>query len=301
MGPPRVSFIISVRNAAEYLAAQLESLRRQTFQDFEVVLFDDGSTDHTVALAEAWAKKFDGPTFRIEQRAAGNYVDRFNEAIAVARGELLARADGDDITLPTRLERQVAFLDANPEVVAVGSTMLEVDPYDVPLGETDHATDHDEIERRLLLGSGWSMPHPVVTMRRSACEQVGLYRPEMKAAEDLDLFLRLAMVGKLANLPEPLVRYRRHLKSVNSTHVEQQKRAIRQSVDEALVARGRQPGAALEERSEQAPADKLENWVWNALRHHRPDAAKKHAWHRLKLRPTDKLSWKLLACAVRGK
>ncbi|MEM6313862.1 MAG: glycosyltransferase [Planctomycetota bacterium] len=297
MPSPRVSFVMCVRNAAAHLREQLDSIFTQTFTDFEVILFDDGSTDGTRAIVESYRDE----RLRFEPRAAGNYVERLNEALGLAQGEYIARVDGDDITEPTRLAEQVAFLDANPAVAAVGSVMQEVDPHGVPLGLTDHATEHAEIERRLLTGSGWAMPQPVATVRRSAAEAVGGYRPEMQWAEDLDFFLRVATVGNLANLPMPLVRYRRHLKSNNSTKMDEQNRLKKIILADARQARGL-PDDYLPEtpRTEAPPEKRLELWTWNALRHSRPDVARKHAWQRLKMRPADPTSWKLIACAVRG-
>ncbi|MEM8873437.1 MAG: glycosyltransferase family A protein [Planctomycetota bacterium] len=297
MSTPRVSFVMCVRNAARHLREQLDSMFAQTFGDFEVVLFDDGSTDATRKITASYTD----PRLRFEPRPAGNYVERLNQALQLARGEYIARVDGDDITDPNRLAAQVAFLDDHPGIVAVGSVMMEVDPYGVPLGLTDHATGHAKIEKRLLRGSGWAMPQPVTTLRKTAADAIGGYRPEMKWAEDLDFFLRLATIGDLANLPTPLVKYRRHLASNNSTKMDEQNRLKRIILADARRDRGMPTDDfELEPRTDPPAEKRLENWTWNALRNGRPDAARKHAWNRLKMRPAELLSWKLLACAVRG-
>lgn len=298
MSSPRVSFVMSVRNGAPLLKPQLESLTAQTFRDWELILIDDGSTDATPQVA----RNHRDDRVRYERREPGNLVDRFNEGIALARGELIARVDGDDVTMPTRLEEQVAFLDANPQVVAVGSRMLEIDPYGVPLGETDHAPDHEEIERRLLRGSGWSLPHPVATYRKTHANQIGGYRRETRWVEDLDFFLRLARVGRLANLQKILVQYRRHLGSVNSQQSQKQLELQKMVLADARRERGLPESGEVAEPRTEAPVEKrLSNWMWNALRHGRRDAARKHAWQHLRLHPTSGQSWKLLACALRGR
>src|SRR5207248_1383335 len=160
------------------------------------------------------------------------------EGLALARGEFLARIDSDDVAAPTRFEKQVQYLREHPECVAVGSRLQMIDPYGSPLDVSDHKLTHDEIERELLAGSGWALSQPAMMMRREAVMRLGGYRKQYECSEDLDLSLRLAEVGKLANLPEPLTKWRRHLGSVNHTRHAQQDRNADAIIRETLARRG---------------------------------------------------------------
>src|SRR5207249_680660 len=152
--------------------------------------------------------------------------------------EFVARMDSDDISMPDRFEKQIAYLRAYPEYVAVGSRVVLIDPYGSGVEKPAHKTTHEEIEAELLNGVGWAIVHPTVMMHRDALIRVGGYREDLMVSEDLDLFLRLAEVGKLGNLPDVLLQYRQHLQSVNYTRYEQQKAVKRQIVADAYKRRG---------------------------------------------------------------
>ena len=301
--PPRVSVLLSVYNGARYIEESLRSVLDQTFTDFEVLLYDDGSTDETPDILRRYAERDSRIDLRL--RPHGNFVDHFNDGIRTARGLYVARADGDDLNEPTRFAEQVKFLDEHPKVVAVGSRVREIDPMGVELGvtgERDQPLEHAEIERNLLAGNGWAMSHPAATMRTAALRQIGGYNRDYVFAEDTDLFLRLAEIGELANLPEPLVRYRRHAKSVSSQNFEEQRRRFGRIIAEAHRRRGlpmKQEPAFFKTRP-QPPEKLLELWGWNALRKKRADVARQHAGDRLRLRPLSWKSWKLWFCAARG-
>jgi glycosyltransferase involved in cell wall biosynthesis len=278
----------------------VRSLSEQTFGDFEALIYDDGSTDGTLQVLQQLAD--DDPRLRVFSRAHAGYMGLLAEGLSTARGELIARMDGDDISHPTRFERQVAHLDAHPECVAVGCRVRLIDPLDVPLGDSNHATDHASIEKTLLNGSGWGLVHPAVMMRKCAVQQVGGYRDEYEYCEDMDLFLRLAEVGRLANLPDVLLDYRQHLTSVNATKSKRQHEITPRIVEEALRRRGQHLPANWRPDlpRPRAPHDLAREWGWAALKQGRVREARTHARWVLRRTPFSYNAWRLMACALRG-
>jgi hypothetical protein len=139
-------------------------------------------------------------------------------------------------------------------------------------------------------------------MRRSALDRVGGYRAEFNIVEDLDLFLRLAEVGRLANLPDRLLRYRQHLKSVVKRHFDKQI-SMREKVIRLAYERRGMPAPeplGLCERVLFAPDEQTRRWGWHALKHKNVAAARAHAKHLIKLRPLMPEAWKLFYCSLRG-
>lgn len=206
MTAPRVSVILPVFDGARFLSQALDAILGQTFADFEVIAVDDGSTDTTPAiLAEAAARD---PRVRVERLARSGHTRATRRAIELARGELLAHCDHDDVWLPTRLARGVSYLDAHLDVAVVGTGAIVVDAEDRPLGVITHPCDPDEMARRLPVAN--AICHSSVLTRAAALRVVGGHRDAFRHASDYDLWLRMSERFRLANLPDPLVRYRVH-------------------------------------------------------------------------------------------
>jgi len=233
---PAISVVLPVYNGARYLRQAVGSILEQTFRDFELICVNDGSTDHSQELLEALAKKDD--RIRIVSRPNSGIVGALNDGIAVARGKYIARMDADDVSMPTRFEKQIAFLRAYPAIVAVGCHVLRIDPEDRPIGPEEFPTDHVTILRRLRMGEGGKIPHPGVMIRKDALEKIGGYRQKYQWVEDLDLYLRLGEVGELANLPEVLLYYRFQFESVNMTQQGQQAAIILECLQETAGRTG---------------------------------------------------------------
>jgi GT2 family glycosyltransferase len=233
---PLVSVVIPAYNAQRYLEAAVQSVLAQTFEDFECIVIDDGSSDRTPSILRDFAVA-DGRVRPIRISHAG-IVQALNVGVRAARGRLIARMDADDLCYPDRFERQLKFLEEHPNCIAVGSAVMLVDPYNSTLWKIDVATDHAAIDADLLTGNGWALFHPTAILSRQAILDVGGYRAEYQWAEDLDLFLRLAEVGQLANLPDALLRYRQHFASVNRTKLEAQQLRSERVVLEAYHRRG---------------------------------------------------------------
>ena len=202
MKSPRVSVAMPVYNSEKYVAKAVASILAQTFEDFEFLIVDDGSTDASRAILQEYAAR--DRRIKLTSRPNTGYLVALNEMLRRARGEYIARMDADDVALPERFERQIQYLDDHPECVLLGSRVIIIDPDGDPLREMGDALTHEEIDNALMNAMGQLVYHPSVMFRRQVVLDLGGYRPEYYLTEDLDLFLRLAEVGRVANLAEPL-------------------------------------------------------------------------------------------------
>ena len=207
---PRVSVLVPAFNAERFLAEALDSLTSQTFTDIEIIVVNDGSTDTSGELAERHAAADD--RIRVFHQDNAGVCAALNKAASMARGDLIARLDADDISSPDRLEKQVAFMDANPAVVCCGSAMRYIDERGAELRRRTFALTNAEIQGRIIDRGCYA--HSAVIYRRAAFESVGGYRSPFDSVEDLDLFLRLSETGEMANLPDHLCAYRLHASQV---------------------------------------------------------------------------------------
>jgi hypothetical protein len=202
------------RNAEPFVAEAVESILLQTFDDFELVVLDDASTDATRTILEQYT---DDRRVRIVDGPGAGLTPALNAVCTAARGELLARMDADDIALPRRLEHQVARLD-DPELAAVGGAVELLDSRGVVVGIARYPIEPEAVAATLMTYN--CLPHGAVTMRRSAFEACGGYR--LPYAEDYDLWLRMAERWQLANLTQSVVRLRSHGARFSLRHVETQ-------------------------------------------------------------------------------
>ena len=217
MTSPRITVALSVYKNAEYLAEALDSILAQTFADFELVIVDDGSTDQSSAIIDRYTAN--DPRIRVIRQGNQGLVASLNHIIAVARAPYIARMDGDDIALPERFARQVAFLDAHPDHGVIGTQIWTIDAQGHRRSEppVDHPLSADVIAAALPTAS--PLCHPSVMMRRDVLKAAGGYRPAYRHCEDYDLWLRLAEQTRIANLPERLHLYRYSPSQVSHRHV----------------------------------------------------------------------------------
>jgi hypothetical protein len=192
-----------VYNAAAYVGNAVRSVLAQAFTDFELLVIDDGSADASAEVVQS----FSDPRIRFvrNERNLG-LTPTLNRGLSLARGELVARQDADDISEPDRLARQVAFLDAHADIALVGSWYRKID-----------ADGRITAERRLPVRDAelrWAMlsycpiVHSTATFRRYAVMALGGYDERFAYAQDFDLWSRVARHHRMANVPESLVRYR---------------------------------------------------------------------------------------------
>ncbi len=298
---PAISVLLPVFNARRYLAAAVQSILVQTFSRFELIAVDDGSTDGSLEVLRAFARH--DPRVRLISRPNTGIVGALNDAIAAATAPYLARMDADDIAFPERLGRQLAHLERTPATVLLGSAVIAIDPAGRRVRRVPRPPEHDQITAALLRGQGGALIHPAVIMRADACRQIGAYRPAAQFTEDLDLFLRLAEVGRVANLPEPLLYYRVHPASVNFTRLEN-KRAVKEWILRDAHARRRLPwDPTLMDRIDESWRDYARlhrEWAISSLEFGGMITPLKHALLACRARPGERQSWRTLSYVVRA-
>ncbi len=232
-----------VRNGARWLGEAVESVVAQTLPDWELIAVDDGSTDDTPRILAEWERR-DRRIRAVRQDALG-LVAALNRGLADAHAPLLARLDADDRALPQRLERQLRHLDAHPDIGLLGSWAQEIDERGARRGDLKPATEPEALARILMQGNPFV--HSSVMFRTDVVRRLGGFRPAFRAAEDYDLWLRIAETAKLANLPEPLVEYRWHSGNVTSRNAIRQAFSVRLAQRSAQMRRdtGRDPADGL--------------------------------------------------------
>ncbi len=295
---PTVSVLMPVYNGGRYLRPAVASVLAQTFADFELLAMDDGSSDDSAAVLNGYASA--DPRVRVVSRPNRGLVHTLNEGLALARGRYVARMDADDVCRPDRLAKQVAYLDAHPDCVLVGSRVLVTDPDGLPIRHMADERTHEAIDHAHL-NRGWPVVHPAVTMRLDAVKRVGLYRDPYNTLEDTDLFLRLAEVGRLTNLPDVLLEYRQHFGSVTHTRAARQHELRQALYDETHARRGEPVGPRLPPPPPPRPrSEEHRGWAWSALKDGHVKTARKHAVATVRRAPLTGSSWRVLACALRG-
>lgn len=210
---PCVSVLMSCYNAERWLRESVDSVLNQSFRDFELLLIDDGSTDATWALIEEY-RSIDSRVVGVRKENTG-LADSLNKGIQMAKGTWIARLDADDLCEPTRLAEQVRFLKENPDVVLLGTAFVEIDetgsPYQIHVYPNDH--------RRLLAcleRSRRFFPHSSAMYRTDLAREIGGYNGRIHRAEDVRLWLEFAMRGRIAALPAPLLRIRKHPNQISN-------------------------------------------------------------------------------------
>lgn len=211
-----VDVIIPAFNAAKYLPAALESVGSQTFEDWQIVLVDDGSTDNTAAVVAPFLARF-GPKLKyIRQENHGMSAAR-NTAIRASTSELIALLDADDVWLPNRLADSLQAFAARPAAGIAYGLITYMDQAGRPLGTFEGNVGHVEgriapyIYMRIV-----ELPCVTVTIRRACIEEVGLFDETMRSTEDRDLWLRIALRHEVAFIPKVLAYYRTSPGSVST-------------------------------------------------------------------------------------
>uniref|UniRef100_UPI0030CB1C0C glycosyltransferase n=1 Tax=Novosphingobium sp. ZN18A2 TaxID=3079861 RepID=UPI0030CB1C0C len=224
MRAPALSVAMSVYNGERFLAEAIESVLAQTFGDFEFLILDDGSRDGTRDIVAAYAAR--DPRIRPIVRENRGLIASLNQLLAEARAPLVARMDADDVCLRRRFERQVQFLGEHPDYGVLGSWTLEIDGDGNEWSDGGTPPSALPVTHEAFLasidGQGPLLCHSAVMYRRDAVLAVGGYHAAFRHCEDLDLWLRLSSLTRIANLPEYLLRYRRYDEQVSNRHATEQ-------------------------------------------------------------------------------
>ena len=235
MSSPLISVVLPVYNGEPYLAAAVESILRQDYERLEIVAIDDGSNDLSLDILERY-RKIDNRV-RIVSRENRGLIATLNEGIALAKGDLIARMDADDISYPTRFSRQVALFEQQPRLAISGT---EVDRL---LGSRVVRSTPNPIYRSgdwhiLSLFFTIFLHSTVMYNRKVIPEDMLVYDASYIHAEDFDLFRRIAREFPAAMIDESLVAYRIHSDSVTSKHRRQMRRTHLKIVAENLERQG---------------------------------------------------------------
>jgi glycosyltransferase involved in cell wall biosynthesis len=207
-----VSVLLPVRDGERYLREALDSLLGEA-GDFEVVVVDDGSTDATPKILRSYADE----RLRVVGQGRKGLVAALNRGVEETRGATIVRMDADDVSLPSRLERQQAVIDADERIGLVGCGIETIDGEGRATGSWLLPEDDAGLRRRLLLRNPFA--HGSVAIRRAALEAAGGYSGDYGANEDYDLWRRIAREWCLAAVPEVLYRYREHPDAVTKSDV----------------------------------------------------------------------------------
>ena len=202
---PIASFLVRVYNGEAYLAEAIESALGQTEKNIEVVVVDDGSTDSSRAILRRFALQDE--RVRVFEEEHKGLVYPLNLGLQVARAKYVCILDADDIAMPDRVEKQVAFLDAHEDYVLVGGQVILIGRTGEQIGERDLPISHTQAEAALR--SSCCFTHSAVMFRRAEVISAGGYDPMFTTgAEDYDLYVRLATTFRIGNLPDVVCRYR---------------------------------------------------------------------------------------------
>ncbi len=209
----QVDVVMPVYNGGEFLSQAIQSVLVQSHRDFRLILIDDGSTDDSLSIATGYSQR--DKRICLITRPNKGLVDTLNEGVGLCENHYIFRMDADDICLPDRFSRQLAFMEQNPSVAVVGSQFWIVDREGNELGHSSYPTDPVDIEKKLICGS--VLAHPATCIRRETLLKTDGYRKAYSHAEDYDLWLRISEFGHLRNIDTCLLKYRTHGENISST------------------------------------------------------------------------------------
>lgn len=210
-----ISIALPAYNAGDYIGECLDNLLAQTYPNFEIILIDDCSTDHTAQVVAGY-KDSRIRYFKNEKNLG--IVHTLNKAYGLCKGEYIARMDADDTCKPDRLEKQLAILEANPEI---GMVACDLQMFGARSGIIHYSTDPEQIRCRLLFSL--QLGHNAWLFRRELLDIHHLaYREEYRYAEDWDFIVRASRITKFSNVPQPLTGYRMFPQQSSQLHRKEQ-------------------------------------------------------------------------------
>lgn len=202
----KVSVIMSSFDSAKFLKKAIESILLQSYSNFELILIDDASTDDSKEILRTYAET-DSRIIPIFNKENLGLTRNLNIAISLSQSEYIARMDADDIALPTRLEKQVNFLDSHVHIDLVGSAAIDIDENGEKIQLRKSPQTHNEIIK--LLPKANPMTHSTVMFRKEKFEKIGFYNEAYRTTQDYEMWFRAAGYGlKFHNLQDVLLYYR---------------------------------------------------------------------------------------------
>lgn len=223
---PLISVLLPVYNAERFLADAIESILNQSFRNFELIIIDDGSSDNSPKII----KQFSDERMIVITQENQGLAASLNKGLEIARGKYIARQDNDDISLPERFEKQVAFLEKNESYALLGTAAIIVDENNQEGGRFhQHPETSPELKYFLLFDNPFV--HSSVMFRRSVLSKTGPYYKGTQFFEDYHLWSSIAQVANISNLPQALLRYREVSGGMSKTTVDYRLRVKNQAFE----------------------------------------------------------------------
>jgi len=237
----RASVVIPAYNAERFLPQAIESVLAQSWQNFELIVIDDGSKDSTLAIAQGYAAR--DPRVKAFTQPNRGFAETLHRGFELSASDWVFRMDADDRMHPNRLERQLAFLAEHPELDVASSLVFHIDENNRIIGkDNSRLVTYEAIQQRVVANELIGFCHPAAVVRKSAVMAVGGYRKQFWPAEDIDLWNRLAENGyKMLVQPEYLLDYRMHGTSASISGARTARQKVRWIKDCMLRRRAGQP------------------------------------------------------------
>jgi len=217
---PKISVVMGIYNDEEYLSDAILSILNQTFIDFEFIIIDDASTDSSAEIL----KKFANEDKRIQlytNKINKGLTKNLNYGLSIARGDFIARMDGDDIALPSRFEKQIKALLENEDTILCGTWTTNIDAKNKEISKSQTPLDSYEFLWSSLFRA--TIAHPTVMMNNSLLTEHHLtYNEDLRTAQDFDFWSQLQAHGDVVVIPEYLLKYRTHDNNVSYQRKEEQ-------------------------------------------------------------------------------
>jgi glycosyltransferase involved in cell wall biosynthesis len=214
MAQPLVSITMPAHNAQAFIAEAVEGILHQTYPDFELIIVDDCSSDDTFAIASSYAKK--EPRITVVRNATNLKTAKTrNVATSKVKGKYILIMDADDWSYPDRISKQVAFMEAHPEVVQCGGAVEICNDKLAKISVRKYPQTDEEIRKHLFRFNPFA--NPATMIRAETARQVGFYNENLPVTQDYDLTFRLGRFGKFANLPDIVTKYRIHGTSLSQS------------------------------------------------------------------------------------
>ena len=219
---PKISVIMPFYNDQKFLDQAIASIVNQTFKDFEFIIINDASTEDADKIVQKYL--LDERIIYVKNIENQGIVKNLNHGLKIAKADIIARMDGDDVAEPARFSNQFTFLEQNKDIDVVGSFVKIIDENDAQTDQRTKPIDPELIKKDLIIYS--PVVHPAVMFRKDVINSVGGYRQQYLFSEDIDLWYRVVYSGhKISNVPEFLLNYRYHK---NSTGHQSTQNAIRE-------------------------------------------------------------------------
>jgi glycosyltransferase involved in cell wall biosynthesis len=249
-----VSILISAYNVQDYIEEALDSVISQSFEYWECIVIDDGSTDGTSEIIRRYTE-LDDRFIPLKNITNLGITNSLNLGLPIARGQFIARFDADDVMLPTRIERLLRFLEERPEIDLVGSDTITIDAEGRPVRRTY------QISWEPLIYLSMRYFNPVLhcwLCRKTFYEKLDGYR-SVSGAEDFDIIVRGWIIGaRYANLPEPLIKIRRHSSNISRLQASNQSSSMQFVTKQA---RGRRVNPVLQQTEANSFLPVNEKWI----------------------------------------